>query len=149
MLLVTGGMSMGRYDYVPKLLVELGVELKITKLRIKPGKPFVFGQASATSFVFGLPGNPVSSFVCALRLCSRLVARMSGSDELERMRWAQLELPLEKNGPREFYQPAVVNGDRVRPLKWRGSADIYTLALANALVIRPEKRAADPGGREG
>ena len=47
-LFITGGMSMGEYDYVPALLAELGVELKITKLRIKPGKPFVFGVSPAS-----------------------------------------------------------------------------------------------------
>src|SRR4029434_7481540 len=63
-LVVSGGMSMGQYDYVPRLLSELGVELKITKLRIKPGKPFIFGTAPGGCQVFGLPGNPVSGFVC-------------------------------------------------------------------------------------
>ena len=71
---------------------------------------------------------------------------MSGSDTLERFRSAQLESPLEKNGPREFYQPAVLAGDRVRPLKWRGSADIYTLAAANALLVRPESAPALQAG---
>jgi molybdopterin molybdotransferase len=130
-------MSMGRYDYVPKLLIELGLELKITKLRIKPGKPFVFGVAPQC-FVFGLPGNPVSSFVCATRLCSRLIARMSGSDRLEEIRSASVQSALESNGAREFYQPAILRGDEVTALKWHGSADIYTLAKANALLIRPE-----------
>ncbi len=63
-LLVTGGMSMGERDYVPGILKELGAELKITKLRIKPGKPFVFAKMPGGKFVFGLPGNPVSAFVC-------------------------------------------------------------------------------------
>jgi molybdopterin molybdotransferase len=79
-LLVTGGMSMGEYDYVPRVLGELGMELKITKLRIKPGKPFVFatGDVGEGFFVFGLPGNPVSAFVCAVRLASRLLLRLGG-----------------------------------------------------------------------
>jgi molybdopterin molybdotransferase len=161
-LLVSGGMSMGRYDYVPKLLVELGVELVITKLRIKPGKPFVFGvsrrqpagseqqeasmPAVRASFAFGLPGNPVSAFVCTLRLCSRLLARIAGSTELERIRSARLDSPLPANGVREFYQPAVLRGDTVTPLNWKGSADIYTLAAANGLIIRRENSpAADVG----
>ena len=164
---ITGGMSMGQYDYVPKVLLELGVELKITKVRIKPGKPFVFGlsrpraaggqqqsslavardQAPAFGYVFGLPGNPVSSFVCALRLCSRLLARMSGAEVSERITAAVLESALEPNGVREFYQPAVLSGGRVRPLKWKGSADIYTLAQANALIVRPEHSPAASAGQ--
>jgi molybdopterin molybdotransferase len=142
-LFVSGGMSMGQYDFVPKILIELGFDMKITKLRIKPGKPFVFAQRQG-AFVFGLPGNPVSSFVCALRLASRLLIRMGGGAELERWRSGVLESPLEANGSREFYQPAILKGDTVQPLKWKGSADIYTLAAANGLIVRPEN--AIPAG---
>jgi molybdopterin molybdotransferase len=147
---ITGGMSMGQYDYVPKVLVELGVDLKITKVRIKPGKPFVFGIRSRPTpvrYVFGLPGNPVSSFVCVVRLCSRLLARLSGAEVPERFTAAGVESALEPNGVREFYQPAVLNGGRVRPLKWKGSADIYTLAQANALILRPEHSPAVSAGQ--
>ncbi|HVT88965.1 MAG TPA: gephyrin-like molybdotransferase Glp [Tepidisphaeraceae bacterium] len=167
-LFVSGGMSMGQYDFVPKILIDLGVDLKITKLRIKPGKPFIFGVKGqgargegqvysplapcpsplAPAFVFGLPGNPVSSFVCTLRLCSRLIARMSGWANLDRWISAKLSAPLETNGPREFYQPAVFDGSIVQPLKWKGSADIYTLAMANALIVRPENAPARPAGAE-
>ncbi len=136
-LLVSGGMSMGRYDFVPMVLLDLGVELEIERLRIKPGKPFVFARGTKT-FVFGLPGNPVSAFVCAVRLCSRLLARLGGGDATETWRPAALESPLEANGPREFYQPAIVAGANVKPLKWKGSADIYTLAAANGLIVRAE-----------
>jgi molybdopterin molybdotransferase len=169
-LFVSGGMSMGRYDFVPKILPELGVELKITKLRIKPGKPFVFGvsgqQAAGSrqhragttglpaprsplpaSYVFGLPGNPVSSFVCTMRLCSRLIARMSGTNSLDRWIKATLAAPVAANGVREFYQPAVLEGVNVNPLKWKGSADIYTLAKANALIVRPENSPALEAGQ--
>lgn len=156
-LFVTGGMSMGQFDFVPKALIELGVELKITKLRIKPGKPFIFGMAQrqqikrspatgSCAYVFGLPGNPLSSFVCVLRLCSRLIARMSGAPSLERWTPASLDSPLEANGSREFYQPAVLRGVQVHPLKWKGSADIYTLAQANALIVRAENAPALPAG---
>jgi molybdopterin molybdotransferase len=145
-LFVTGGMSMGEYDFAPKVLLELGVELKITKLRIKPGKPFVFGQKGEKSFVFGLPGNPVSGFVCALRLCSRLLARMSGGIAEQNWIFTKLESPLEKNGSREFYQPAIWRGASVQPLKWKGSADIYTLAQANCLILRGENERAMSAG---
>jgi molybdopterin molybdotransferase len=137
LLFVSGGMSMGRYDHVPKLLIELGAALRITKLRIKPGKPFVFGQFKS-SFVFGLPGNPLSSFVCMVRLCSRLIGRLVGGTTLERWTRAPLAAPVPANGVREFYQPALLEGAGVTPLQWKGSADIYTLARANGLILRPE-----------
>jgi len=145
-LFITGGMSMGQFDYVPRLLQELNVDLKITKLKIKPGKPFVFGLAPSGACVFGLPGNPVSAFVCTLRLASRLISRMGGQAVRERWIDAPLETSLPANGPREFYQPARWSGSLVRPMNWKGSADIFTLAEADGLIIRP---ADDPARAAG
>jgi len=136
-LFVTGGMSMGKYDYVPSILKELGGELKITKLAIKPGKPFVLAAMPDSKYVFGLPGNPVSAFVCTLRLASRLLIRMGGKRSTNQTRQIPLAAPIAANGPREFYQQAKIEDEKVRPLNWRGSADIFTLANANALIVRP------------
>jgi molybdopterin molybdotransferase len=141
-LLVSGGMSMGRHDHVPAVLRELGFELKITKLRIKPGKPFVFAvreRPGKTDIVLGLPGNPVSSFVCALRLASRVIARLRGLTPRDDWRWVRLATDVGANGDREFYQPATVDPDgAATPLRWNGSADVFTLALADVLIVRPE-----------
>jgi len=156
-LFITGGMSMGEYDYVPRLLAELGTDLKITKLRIKPGKPFVFGIKEGSGFVFGLPGNPVSAFVCTLRLASRLLARMAGGIVEERWMTGRIEAGLPANGPREFYQPVirtVAPGTTslrsgfasIVPLNWKGSADLFTLAKANALLVRGENEPPAPKG---
>jgi molybdopterin molybdotransferase len=168
-LFITGGMSMGERDYVPRVLRELGVSLKITKLRIKPGKPFVFGVATRqrrfvagsgheaasaarrglhTTYVFGLPGNPVSSYVCTLVLAGRLLSRLSGgaAEGEERSTEFPLAQALEANGPRQFYQPAKLDGGRVRPMAWRGSADVFTLAEADGLIERP---AGDSARSEG
>ena len=139
-LLVTGGMSMGERDFVPTILRKLGGELKITKLRIKPGKPFVFAVLPGGKFVFGLPGNPVSAFVCTLCLVSRLLTRMAGGPPTIPTHLAPLSDPLAANGPRAFYQPAIFNGRMVKPLDWKGSADIYTLSQANSLLIRLENQ---------
>ena len=155
-LFVSGGMSMGEYDYVPKLLQELGVELKITKLRIKPGKPFVFG-ATEKSYAFGLPGNPVSAFVCTIRLAARLLDRLAGGHAAERWQSGRLEVGMVPNGPREFYQPVIRTNAAARnssqmviaaikPLAWKGSADLFTLAAANALLVRAENEPALPMG---
>jgi len=150
-LCVTGGMSMGEYDYVPKVLAELGVYMPITKLKIKPGKPFVFGMRQTdgqaeTKFIFGLPGNPVSAFVCVVRLASRLLRRMGGATVSDPPASAPLARPLPANGPREFYQPAVLERGLVLPLNWKGSADLYTLARANILLLRPAHDAARAAG---
>jgi molybdopterin molybdotransferase len=136
----SGGVSMGEADHVPGLLRELGVSLAITKLRIKPGKPFVFGthnrNGPGRGFAFGLPGNPVSAFCCTLRLVSRIVHRLRGEAIVERWCDATLACDLPANGGREFYQPAVLAADGVRPMQWIGSADVFTLSRANALLIR-------------
>jgi molybdopterin molybdotransferase len=150
-LFVSGGMSMGEHDYVPRILKDMGVELKVTKLKIKPGKPFLFGvkrrEGEAASYVFGLPGNPVSGFVCTVRLAARLIDRMAGGPAQERWQNGRLIIGLPANGQREFYMPAVrtVGPARVsaqavlptiRPLEWKGSADVFTLAAANCLLVR-------------
>ncbi len=157
-LIVTGGMSMGRHDHVPGVLRDMGFDLKITKLRIKPGKPFIFGEkmgrgsfssTSASSengsrplFVFGLPGNPVSAFVCTVRLASRLIARLIGAPPPEPCLAATLATALPSNGPREFYQPVELRNGIATVLPWRGSADIFTLTRANAFLIREENAPA-------
>ena len=187
-LFVTGGMSMGEHDHVPRLLAELGVDLRVTKLKIKPGKPFVFGvkrhegtearrhegeagdsplrasvpdasvpHSSPSSFVFGLPGNPVSAFVCTVRLASRLLDRLAGGPVVERWTTGRLQVGLPANGPREFYMPAVrtVQPARisaqavlptVKPLEWKGSADVFTLAAANCLLVRAASEPPLPDG---
>jgi molybdopterin molybdotransferase len=145
LLFVTGGMSMGEYDFVPRTLAELGADLRITKLRIKPGKPFVFASLG-TSYVFGLPGNPVSAFVCTVRLASRLIARLSGEPPSEKWINASLSDALPANGPREFYQPVFCRDGVARPLKWKGSADVFTLAAANGLLARAENDPPQPAG---
>lgn len=145
-LLITGGMSMGERDFVPEILRRLGGELKITKLRIKPGKPFVFAKMPGDKFAFGLPGNPVSAFVCTLCLVSRLLERMAGAAPGLGVRTAPLLQPLEANGNRTFYQPAIFDGRAIVPLQWKGSADVYTLSQANALLVRPENQSPQSVG---
>jgi molybdopterin molybdotransferase len=164
-LFVSGGMSMGAYDYVPELLREMQLDLRITKLRIKPGKPFVFATGReftgitggggidinfADRFVFGLPGNPVSGYVCTVRLASRLIERLAGGRRRERWVAAKLAAPLPANGPREFYQPTTLQwsaeGPVATPLGWKGSADLFTLASADGLLVRDENEPARSAG---
>jgi molybdopterin molybdotransferase len=148
-LFISGGMSMGAYDYVPQLLKEMKLDLRITKLRIKPGKPFVFATGEG-SYVFGLPGNPVSGFVCTVRLASRLIERLAGGAPRERWVNARLSAALPANGPREFYQPATLDytadGPVTTPLGWKGSADLFTLARADGLLVRGEDEPARRAG---
>lgn len=144
-LAVTGGMSMGKFDYVPQLLKALGVDIKISKLKIRPGKPFVFGihrNGDHACYIFGLPGNPLSGYVCMLRLGARLIDRLRGQAPDIHLPTAPLAQPLKVNGPRETYIPAIVNNGVVTALPWNGSADLIALARANVLMVRPENDAA-------
>jgi molybdopterin molybdotransferase len=171
LLFVSGGMSMGEYDFVPKILAEMGVDLKITKVRIKPGKPCIFGvgekrvipgamdeksyadmthslppAGQENCYVFGLPWNPVSGFACTVRLASRLIQRLSGGEVEENWIDAKLTSSIGPNGPREFYQPVILDGSGVTLLEWKSSGDVFTLARANALMVRPEN---DPPRNKG
>jgi molybdopterin molybdotransferase len=151
-LFITGGMSMGERDFVPGLLRELKMDLRISKLRIKPGKPFAFatGQRLPASrnptMVFGLPGNPVSAFVCTLRLANRILLRLAGASPEGAIESALLVGDLPANGPREFYLPAIRLNQTVQPLHPNGSADHFTLACANTLILCPENSLARPAG---
>ncbi len=126
MLVVTGGMSMGTLDLVPALLKEMGVEIHVEKVRMKPGKPFLFGTAEsggARKYVAGLPGNPVSAFVTFQIFVREMLERLEGR---EVARWMQAEAggELEANGDREFFQPCVLRKRGIvsvaDPLAWRG-----------------------------
>ena len=148
-LFISGGMSMGTHDLVPRVLASLGAVVLITKLRIKPGKPFVYAyidRGEHRCHVFGLPGNPVSGFACTIRLASRLLTRLAGGDPADKWVHATLDSPLPANGPREFYQPASHNDGVVTPLQWKGSADVFTLAKANAMIVRTENEPALEAG---
>ena len=147
-VLVTGSLSMGTRDFVPAVLQEMGFTTHVQTVKIKPGKPFVLatkeerwgGGSAARRFVIGLPGNPVSGFVCFHRFVRPLLARLAGGAMPETGR-ALCDQGLVANGDREFYQPARldhrVSPLTVSPLNWRGSADIYTLAKAQALIVHP------------
>jgi molybdopterin molybdotransferase len=148
-LIVSGGVSTGVLDLVPGLLAELGVEQVFHRIRMKPGKPLWFG-VSKTTLVFGLPGNPVSSFVCFELFVKPAVARMSGRENQVHRRTVTAELAADftHRGDRPTYQPAVLaSRDRkgpenltsrtATPLPWAGSADLRGLVDANALIAFP------------
>jgi molybdopterin molybdotransferase len=145
-VIITGGMSLGERDFVPGILRELGGDLRITKLRIKPGKPFIFAVMPGGKFAFGLPGNPVSAFVCTLCFVSRLLERIAGGSPPRSIQSAPLAVGLETNGNRTFFQPALFDGQKIMPLNWKGSADVFTLSQANALLIRPENQPPQSAG---
>ncbi len=141
-LIITGGVSMGEYDFVRNVFLELGLEILFNKVAIKPGKPTVFAR-KGNKLVFGLPGNPISSlitFECFVRLA---LGRLSGmtKPELPRMK-GELLADMRQSPGRTAYMPAWVtwqeDGWKVEPLSWKNSADIVGFAGANATFIFPK-----------
>lgn len=142
-LLVSGGVSAGDKDLAPGLLVELGVEQVFHKIAMRPGKPLWFGQGPAhpnsrRPLVFGLPGNPASSFVCFQLFVRPLLAGLSG-----RCFAGLTELPMrlaetyEFRGERETYVPAKLSAGVAAPTRWRGSGDLSGLVGADVLLKFP------------
>jgi molybdopterin molybdotransferase len=140
-LILSGGVSAGKFDLVPGVLRELGVVAHFHKIALKPGKPLFFGTRG-DKLVFGLPGNPVSSFVCfELFIRPALMKLMGHSDCGPRQTRMPLAADFQTDNDRPTYWPARIewseDGSRVRALPWFGSADLRALHTANALLVLP------------
>ncbi len=139
---ISGGVSMGDRDYVPAVLADAGVRFKVQKVAIKPGRPMVFGIGPAGQVVFGLPGNPVSCFVCFLMFVQAALAAMQGrAVSLPPDVRAVLTEPLPAAGERKEYVPGRLvrdeaGGWQAAPTPWQGSGDPFGLARANGLLVR-------------
>jgi molybdopterin molybdotransferase len=146
-LVLSGGVSAGVLDLVPSVLKECGCEEVFHGCNVKPGKPIWFGRlASERSsdgrphWIFGLPGNPVSSMVCFELFVRTGIQRRRGiSPSQPLMQAARLAVPHVSKDSRPTYFPAVITqteqGLQARPLHWQGSFDLQTVALANGFVL--------------
>ena len=150
LLLLTGGVSAGKYDLVETVLAELGAEFYFDRVRIQPGQPLVFGRARGTYF-FGLPGNPGSTMV-TFELFARAAVEILGGQSESKLLLAEAKLSADfrhKPGLTRFL-PATLSEDgrTVTHIPWQGSSDIPAIARANAfLIARPDKenyQAGDP-----
>jgi molybdopterin molybdotransferase len=168
-LVISGGVSAGVLDLVPRVLADIGVRPVFHKVHLKPGKPLWFGvneqhadsalAASSLSslsslaprpstLVFGLPGNPVSSLVCFELFVRPAILKMAGRhwESPHATRSAKLTRPFNHRGDRPTYHPAVLiespDGALVEPTVWKGSADLRGFIGANSLIAFP------PGNRE-
>jgi molybdopterin molybdotransferase len=142
LLLLSGGVSMGKYDFVEKVLGELGAEFAFQSVAIRPGKPLVFGRVGEKLF-FGLPGNPVSTYV-TFELFVRPAIAMLGGGEFPAPVFlrARLGKPFRQKHGLTAFMPAHVemrDGDPVVELVgWQGSGDLVGVAAANCfLVVHP------------
>jgi len=135
LLLVSGGASVGRYDCAESVLHAAGFEILVTKAAVRPGKPLIVARRGE-EWAFGLPGNPLSHFVCLEVFVEAAVAAMRGGPE-QPMVWRGAVLEAMRGNPRETWWPAVEELDGLRPLPWASSGDVTALALADALVRVP------------
>lgn len=143
-LILTGGVSMGEYDLVKQAFHDFGLQIFFTKVSMKPGKPTVFARKGET-LVFGLPGNPVSTFISFENFVRPALGRICGlaKPDLPRIKGELLREMKQKPG-RTAFLPAWVtwaeSGWRIEPLRWNGSADIIAFSRSNATVIFPDDR---------
>lgn len=137
-VILSGGISMGDYDYIPRILSELGIEILFRQIAVQPGKPSVFAR-SGNKFVFALPGNPVSSFNIFELLAKPFIYRLMGCD----FQPLRIRIPLgeayKRNGAgRHGFVPAIINdAGEVLPIHYHGSAHINALVKADALISIP------------
>lgn len=138
-LVVTGGASVGEHDLVQQALTSRGMTLDFWKIAMRPGKPLMVGKLGGMS-VLGLPGNPVSTFVCAELFLRPLIRAMLGLPTAPRIVTAKLGAPMPANDAREDYVRARLSGGEdgrvATPLPVQDSSMLGALAAADALIVR-------------
>jgi molybdopterin molybdotransferase len=150
MLVTTGGASVGDHDLVQRGLATHGFELDFWKIAMRPGKPMIFGNLHGMP-VLGLPGNPVSAFVCAILFLLPALGKLSGADEDLATDTALLGAAARANDHRADHLRATLSRDSAgrlvaTPDARQDSALLRVLAGAGALVLRPPfAPAADAG----
>jgi molybdopterin molybdotransferase len=133
-LMISGGVSVGEHDLVKEALRELGANIEIWRVAVKPGKPFVFGNVGEC-FVFGLPGNPVSAFVTFLQFVRPAILRMMGAKSLDlRQVPTKLAVDLTNDGDRPHYIRGRLEDGKFRPIGRQESHALFGLSQANALL---------------
>jgi molybdopterin molybdotransferase len=145
LLLLSGGVSVGKYDLVARVMSEMGAELYFHGVAIRPGKPLAFGRVGDT-FFFGLPGNPVSTFVTFELLARPAIALLSGAEfECPVFLRARLGKPLRQKTGLTVFMPARVeleSGDPVVSLvSWQGSGDLVGVTAANCFIVTHPQQA--------
>jgi molybdopterin molybdotransferase len=168
LLLLTGGVSMGKYDLVEQVLTQLSAEFYFTGAEIQPGRPVVFGSCSAgilaragsengadtrarapaqhnPTYFFGLPGNPVSTMVTFELFARPMVEALAGLAPLPLIFLrARLKSEIKTKPGLKRFLPATLSGEfenaEVELARWQGSGDIATLARANCYVVIPPDR---------
>jgi len=141
LIVTSGGASVGAYDHITSDLATDGGSLNFWKIAMRPGKPLIFGHLDGIALL-GLPGNPVSSAVCALVFLQPALAQMAGGAFLPAPFRAELTVPLGENDRRQDYlratiEPRADDLPLISPAPKQDSSMISVLAKATALLVRP------------
>ena len=159
LLLMTGGVSMGRYDLVEQVLAEMHAEFFFTGAKIQPGRPVVFGRVKCGSdtlarempsafvhkYFFGLPGNPVSTMVTFELFARPLIGALSGAAPTPLLfSRAALSADFKTKPGLTRFLPATLSGPHTNPqvelIRWQGSGDVVSMSKANCLLVVPPDR---------
>ena len=132
-LMTSGGVSMGEHDHLPAVLKDLGATILFHKIRLKPGKPMLAAQLGDL-LVLGLPGNPVSAYLNALLFLPVALAKLEGRALPDPWRRAHLAAAVKHKGDRPLLHPCRLADGQLHPLPGKGSADLVTLAQADAFA---------------
>ena len=151
-LVLSGGVSMGKYDLVESVLKSLGAEFFFDAVAIRPGKPTVFGRCRDT-FVFGLPGNPVSTMVTFQLFVTPAIDVLGGARARQvPLLEANLCKTLHEKPGLTHFLPGCFEwtgiSPEVHPLEWQGSGDIAALTNANCFIVVPADRHNIPAGEK-
>ena len=153
-VITSGGVSVGSYDAVKEALEQLGVERRVWRVAIKPGKPFYFGvrhRAGRKTVVFGLPGNPLSALVTFSVFAFPYLRAIQGATAGPRRFTATLSTAIKKTAGRLEFVPATMRNDaagwHAQPLDKRASHMLGAFARAEALVIFPAELDSLPAGQ--
>jgi molybdopterin molybdotransferase len=145
LLLISGGVSAGKFDLVEPVLAALGARFHFTGVRIQPGKPLVFGELPRAGLptmpLFGLPGNPISSAATFLLFAAPVLARLAGSNEtMPRFSLARLSRAVKGKSDLTRFVPAARSGDgaEAAAVGTQGSGDLSAFARADCFLVVPE-----------
>jgi molybdopterin molybdotransferase len=135
LLLLSGGVSAGKYDVVELAMADLGAEFFFDRVLIQPGAPAVFGHARG-KFIFGLPGNPGSTMVTFELFARAALDLLAGASEAPLpMTLARLTRPFRHKSGLTRFLPATLSCLEITPVDWQGSGDVPSLSRANAFLV--------------
>jgi molybdopterin molybdotransferase len=147
LVLVSGGASVGEKDFTRELLAWLGFEIIFHRVNLRPGAPLIFG-VNANRVAFGLPGNPLSHFVCFHLFVAATLARFSGAEPRKFTARRLAEKLSDASSPRETLWPGRLDVMGLHPLPWSSAGDVTCLPRTNALIRVPANRATIEAGDE-